>query len=95
MSDESEPKKNIDTPVSKEELAELRALTDARLELADRLLTLRQEEIRILAAAKRIDDQHSERFQAILASRGVDPTAGVEVDASTGKVTLNKEEPEA
>lgn len=96
MSDDTngQEKVNPDSPVPKEELDELQSLQESRLDLADRLLKLEMERIRILAAAKRVNDQHQLKFEALLAERGLDPSTPVEINASTGKITIDKEEEE-
>ncbi len=80
-----------DDPVSMEQLNRLRLLQESRLDVSDRFMTLEQEKVKLLAAARRIDEEKQRVFQGILVERGLDPHAMVEIDASSGKLKLISE----
>jgi len=88
MSTEEPKRLTLEDPVDPETLNELRSLQEARAGVADNLLSLRLEEIHLLAAARKIDDQHGRLFERCLIDRGVSAGARAEIDAKTGKVIL-------
>jgi hypothetical protein len=75
-------------PVSMEQLNRLRLLQESRLDIGDRFLTLEQEQVKLLAAARRVDEEKQRVFEALLLERGLPPDATVEIDAGTGKIKL-------
>lgn len=77
-----------DDPVSKEGLETIRQLVEARMDVADRLLSMEQDKIALLAAAKRLDDQRLRFFEALLMERGIDPRTQVELDSNTGRIKV-------
>lgn len=77
-----------DDPVSMEQLNRLRLLQESRLDVSDRFMTLEQEKVKLLAAARRIDEEKQRVFQGILLERGLAPDATVEIDASSGRLKL-------
>jgi len=85
----------FDDPVSKEVLSQFQDLTSARIDLAERVVEMEQQKIFALAAIKRVDEQKSRLWEAILMERGIDPKASIQVDSDTGKLFRQapKEEP--
>lgn len=81
-------------PVDTKTLEELRTLQEARQRFADNLLTLEQEKIKLLAGAKKVDDQITRVFQGCLVERGLPPETEMEIDARTGKIKLFGDEDE-
>ena len=81
-------KLTINDPVSLEVLQEFNQLEAARHDIAMRLLALEQERVRLLAAAHQVDKQHERMFEKVLVDRGVAPNVPVEIDHTTGHVTL-------
>jgi hypothetical protein len=77
-----------DDPVSREGLESMRQLVEARMDVADRLLSMEQDKIALLAAAKRLDEQRQRLFEGILMERGIDPRTQVELDSSTGRIKV-------
>lgn len=75
-------------PVDTETLEQLRRLQDTRQRLAESLLTLEQEKIQLLAAAKKVDDQRNRLFETLLVDRGLSPGTEIEIDAKTGRIKL-------
>jgi len=94
MSDENgnggeQPQKlTLDDPVAPEVLQQLGQLQAARSELCDRNIMLDNEKIQLLAAVKRVDDQKTRLFEAILVERGLAPRTEVEIDRRTGKLKV-------
>lgn len=85
------PRLSLEDPVAPEVLGKLRALQEARMDVGDRHLTLQQEQVRLLAAARRIDEEKQRVFEALLMERGLPPDTVVEIDAGTGKVKVLQE----
>jgi hypothetical protein len=92
MNPEDKKQLSLEDPVDPETLDQLRNLQDARAGLADNLLSLEQERIQLLAAARKVDDQRGRLFEKCLIDRGVSSTAIAEIDAKTGKIVVLKEE---
>ena len=88
MSENGQPRLTVNDPVPADTLSKLRALQDARQDLADRYLSLEQDQVRILAASRRVDDERQRVFDGLLMERGLAPQTKVEIDANTGKITL-------
>lgn len=96
----TENKLSVQDPVSAEDLAKLGEIQGTRLQVAERLLELEQEKIRVLRAASNIDTERQRIFEKVLTERGLPPNAPVEIDAKTGKISLvmasgEQSEPEA
>ncbi len=88
---QTQARKTLDDPIAPEVLGKLRALQEARMDLGDRHLTLQQEQVRLLAAARRIDEEKQRVFEALLMERGLPPDTVVEIDAGSGKVKVLQE----
>lgn len=73
-------------PVSAEDLARLEQLKIARGGMANRLLDLEEEKIKILAATKRVSDEWNGLLARIAQERGIDPNSHFEVNPRTGQV---------
>ena len=84
MSDKLTP----NDPVVPEILAQFSTLADAKRELALTLLSLENEKVRIIASARKIEEQLTRLFEACLVERGLPPDAVVEIDPKTGKITV-------
>ena len=83
-----------DDPVDTETLEQFHRLTETRAKIADDLLSLEQDKIQLLLAAKKIDEQRTRLFEACLIDRGLPLDAAIEIDRKTGKITLTKSEAE-
>lgn len=79
-------------PVSAEDLARLRELTLARENIAHKGLSLDLEKITVLAAGKRIDEEHDALLSRIMADRGIHPTSTVNINPQTGEVVVTSSE---
>jgi len=83
-------------PVNSEDLERFNQLTGARQALADRLLGMETEKIKLMAAARRIDTEWDGLFNQIRQDRGiegpfdVDPKSGVIRMEGTESITPNK-----
>lgn len=84
-------------PVAPEDLARLDQLQVAKRGIADRLLELKEEEVRLIAAAKRVSDEWNGLFARIAQERGLDPKAEISINPKTGLVessqSVKKEAP--
>jgi hypothetical protein len=76
-------------PIDAETLQQFRSLQEARDRIAGNLLSMEQEKIQLLAAAKKVDDQRNRLFQNCLVERGLSPDTDVEIDAKTGKIKFS------
>lgn len=92
MSDNGTPQRlTPDDPISPEQLNQLALLQNSHQDIADRLLVLEKEKVKLLAASRRLDDERQRVFESILVDRGLAPNADVEIDASTGKIKVFNE----
>ena len=89
MSTESEsaPQLTLNDPVDKATLARLEQLNQARLQIAEQLLELENEKVRLLVAARPIEQERMETFSKILKERNLPIDFGIVVDGATGKIT--------
>lgn len=95
MSDQSNgamKRLTLEDPVPPETFAALQQIQDAQVNIAMEMLHIEKRKVQLLAADKKLTDQNSRLFQAILVERGLPPTTVVELDARTGKV-LVKDKP--
>jgi hypothetical protein len=85
----TEPSRKLTTqdPVDAETLGKIERLQNTRLQLADRLLDLEQEKVRVLRTVSAVDTERARVFEEINVSRGLAPNFPVEIDAKTGKLT--------
>jgi hypothetical protein len=92
--EDEQPQKKLTLrdPVDGKTLAKFKQLQDARLQLGDRLLTLKEEEIQALAASRELKKQHQILFEALLTERGLPVDTFVNIEARTGEITLQKSE---
>lgn len=81
-------KLTINDPVSQEILKQFETLGMAKTDLAHSLLSLEGEKIRLLASARKIEEQLTRLFEACLLERGLPPDATVEIDPKSGKISL-------
>lgn len=75
-------------PVDDETMKRLSELHDARLKVADRVLDLEAEKIRLMVAVRQIDSEKNRTFEKILVDRGLPPGFPVNIDGTTGKLQL-------
>lgn len=78
-------------PVDPETLEKFRSLQEARANLAQEYLDLEQAKLRVLHAAKRVDDQRNRLFESCLVDRGLSPDTMIEIDPRTGAITIRKD----
>ena len=79
---------NTVEPVGPEDLGRLNNLQVARRSLADKLLQLETEKIRLMAASKRVDDEWNGLFQRVASERGIDPSSLFDVNPNTGEIQV-------
>lgn len=87
MSEEKPHRLTPSDPVPGAVLAQFEELSQARMRIAVNLLDLEQEKIRMLAAAKRVDEQKQRLFEHVLVERGLPPNTQVEIDRG-GRIHL-------
>ena len=88
-----EETKTINTPVSQEDLARMAQFQMARVRIADQMLELEEEKLRLLRAAASVRAEQAKLFEGILVDRGLSPNFPVEIDAKTGLIKPAEEEP--
>lgn len=71
-------------PVDAESRKKLEQLSAARFDIADKILELEQDKVKLLVAANRVDEERSRLFEKILMDRGLPPTTPIEIEAQTG-----------
>lgn len=83
----TEPKRlTIDDPIDADTLAKFAELEANRMRLGGQVLDLKSEEVRLMVAARRIDEERQRLFEKILVDRGLHPSTPVEIDAATGQI---------
>lgn len=90
----SEKQLTLEDPVPNETVQAFRQIQSAQVDLALELMRLEQRKVQLLAASKKLGDQHDRLFQSILVERGQHPQTPAELDAKTGRILL-KIPPEA
>ncbi len=78
----------VEDPVGKDILDKLGELDAARGDVASKLLDQELERVRLLAIARKIDDEKQRVFQKFLIERGLPPHTSALVDAKSGKITV-------
>jgi hypothetical protein len=87
MANETEKKTlTMNDPVTPAELQRLAELQKRRYDIAETLLELKQEEVRLLVQARVVDDERNSLFAKIVTDRGLPAGSPVEIDAQTGRV---------
>lgn len=84
----------LEDPVDPDVLVHLDTLHEHWMDLSERHTLLEQEQIQILAALKRIDDEKHKIFEQILIERGISPDQRVQIDPKT-RVLRTLESPDA
>jgi hypothetical protein len=98
MSDQTEsnqPKLSITDPVDAETLRKFQQLQASRLQVAENLLNIEQDKIRLIRAASNIETERQRLFEGVLLTRGLPPNYPVEIDAKTGVMKPVEEAMEA
>lgn len=89
MSQDTEKKRlTINDPVDQDDLRQIGELTNRRFEIADLLLDLEQEKVKLLIQARQIDDRKTHIFEKIVTERGLPAGFRIEVDAQTGLIIV-------
>lgn len=98
MSDQNEsnqPKLSIADPVDAETLRKFQQLQASRLQVAENLLNIEQDKIRLIRAASNIEAERQRLFEGVLLARGLPLNYPVEIDAKTGAMKPVEEAMEA
>jgi hypothetical protein len=77
--DKKQPVLSVTDPVSQDQLKRLQDLATSRARVADRLLSLEQEKVRLLVFAQETDKAQSLVFESVLAERGLPLDTKVEI----------------
>ncbi len=90
MANENAAQKRLtmDDPVGKEVLDKLAELESAEINASLQLMAIKQEEVKLLAAGRRIEDERHRIFEKLLIDRGMSPQAPATIDQTTGKISL-------
>jgi hypothetical protein len=80
-------------PVAVEDLARLRELAGARDNVAHKLLSLELEKISILAAGRRVDEEHDVLLRRIMTDRSIPLTSTVDINPRTGEIIVESAVP--
>lgn len=80
-------------PVSSEDLARLGQLQMARRGIADRVLELREEDIHLMAAAKRVTGEWQSLLARIAEERGLDSNTPFDIHPKTGEIQVGASAP--
>jgi len=83
-------KLTINDPVDPATLKRIGEVQTRRYQLGDMMLDLKQEEVKILVEARRLDEERTKLFSQVLTQRGLLPNMPVEIDPQTGKLSLIK-----
>lgn len=81
-------KLTLNDPVGKEILDKLGELEGVRSEIGNQLLDIKNEEIKLLAAARKVDEERYRLFERCLMERGLAPNTPANINAQTGLLTL-------
>lgn len=88
-----EPKLTINDPVDAETLKHMEELQIRRAQVAERLLDLENERVRLLRMAQGVDMERSRVFETINLVRGLPTDFPLEIDAKTGSIRPLRELP--
>lgn len=86
-----EAKLTVESPVDQETRARLEDLRGVRSDIADKLLSLEQEKVRLLVAANRVEEDFGKVFEKVLLDRGIAPNTPVEIDSNTGALRVMRQ----
>jgi hypothetical protein len=78
----------LDDPIGKEALEKLGELEQAEVNASLQLMAIKQEEVKLLAVGRRVDDERHRIFEKLLMERGLPPNAPATIDSTTGKISL-------
>jgi hypothetical protein len=78
----------LDDPVGKESLDKLAELETTEINTALQLMAIKQEEVKLLAVGRRIEDERHRLFEKLLIDRGLAPNTPATIDSTSGKITV-------
>jgi len=95
MADEAtKPTLTLDDPVDPDTLKELANLHENRSRIANHLVDLENEKVRLLVLVRQLDAQRTKVFDRIISERGLPEGYAMSIDAETGKLSPNGPPPE-
>jgi hypothetical protein len=89
----TEKKLTLNDPVDPKTLRRIGDIQNRRDQIANALLDLEQEKIRILVEGRRLDDERDKLFAHIVLTRGLLPGTTIEIEPETGKIVIVKGRP--
>jgi hypothetical protein len=98
MTDQNEsnqPQLTLSDPIDPDTIKRFQQLQSSRLQIADHLLGMEQEKVRLLRAAQNVEAERQRLFEGVLLARGLPPNFPVEIDALTGVIKPIEEAMEA
>lgn len=83
---ETPAKLTINDPVDPETLKKFSDLREARMQIADNLINLENEKVRMMVAVRQIDNEKNRLFEKIIVERGLPIGFPVNIDGNTGAI---------
>lgn len=83
-----EKRLTVDDPVSQETIQAFRQIQAAQADVSVELMMLEQRKIQLMAAFKKLQEQHDRTFQGVLVERGLPPNTAAELEGKTGRLIL-------
>ncbi len=83
-----EKRLSLEDPVGKETLDKLAELETTEINTALQLMAIKQEEVKLGAVGRRIEDERQRIFQKLLMERGLAPNTPATIDSTSGKITV-------
>ncbi len=78
----------LEDPVGKKMLDRLAELEATETDAALKLMALKQEETKLVALGRHVEDERLRIFGKLLVDRGFQPDTPATIDAATGKITI-------
>lgn len=85
----------VEDPIDQTTLTQFAELEGHKNQLGGRLIDIKAEEVKIMVAARRIDEEKQRLFEKVLVDRGLHPSTAVEIEASTGLIRVLRPHQEA
>ncbi len=86
-------KKTVRDPVDRATLDRLTDLHANRAQIAEQMLDIEQEKVRLMIVVRRLDDERNQIFARVLTERGLAPNTPIDLDPRTGQIELLRPEP--
>jgi hypothetical protein len=86
MAEEQTAKLTLNDPVDAETMKKLSEIHEARMKVADRIVDLELEKIRLMVAVRQIDSEKNRIFEQVLTERGLPQGFPISVEGVSGKI---------